>query len=125
MAHQEFKSCLDACYACAAICDHCAAACLQEPDPKAMVRCIALDIDCAAMCRLAAGSMARGSELATRICALCADVCDACGDECAKHPMAHCQECAQACRHCAEECRRTAGAAGGQSQGIRDGVPAM
>lgn len=122
MAHQHFKSCIAACYACAVACDHCAAACLREPDPKAMARCIALDIDCAALCRLAAGYMARGSELAARICALCAQVCEACGEECAKHAMAHCQECAQACKRCAEECRRMSG---GQNQAIREGVPAM
>lgn len=30
--------------------------------------------------------------------------------ECAKHQMAHCQECAEACKRCADECRRMAGA---------------
>lgn len=111
MAHEQFKSCIDACYACAATCDHCAASCLQEQDVKMMARCIALDIDCAEICRLAAGSMARGSELAGVICQACAQICQACGDECAQHQMGHCQECAQACYRCAEECRRMAGAA--------------
>lgn len=111
MAHQQFRSCIDACNACADACDHCSIACLQEPDVKSMSRCIALDIDCAAICRLAAAYMARGSELAKQICALCAQVCEACGEECAKHPAAHCQDCAQACRRCAEECQRMSGAA--------------
>ena len=108
MAHETHQSCIDACNACANACDHCATACLEEADIKAMVRCIALDVDCAAICRLAAGYMARGSELAKAICRVCADVCQACGDECAKHSPAHCQQCAQACRRCAEECRRMA-----------------
>jgi len=124
MSHEQFKSCIDACYACAAACDHCATACLQEDDPKPMAHCIALDIDCAEICRLAAGYMARGGALAARICQVCAEVCDACGDECAKHQMAHCRECAQVCKRCADECRRMAGA-GGQSQAVKDGVPAM
>jgi hypothetical protein len=109
--HDHYRSCIEACNACADACDHCATACLAEPDVKMMARCIALDIDCAAICRLAAGSMSRGSELAQSICGLCADVCEACGEECAKHDhMQHCRACAEACRRCAEECRRMAGA---------------
>lgn len=108
MAHQQFASCIDACHACASACDHCATACLQEDDVKMMARCIALDIDCAAICRMAAGYMARGSESAAALCGMCASVCQACGDECAKHQHSHCQECAQACFRCAEECRRMA-----------------
>lgn len=108
MSHTEYASCIDACNACASACDHCAAACLQEPDPKPMARCIALDIDCAALCRLAAGYMARGSEFAQAVCALCAQVCEACSAECSQHRHDHCQACAQACRRCAEECRKMA-----------------
>lgn len=108
MPHADLESCIQACNDCADACDHCAASCLQEPNPKPMARCIALDIDCAAICRLAASYMARGSELWTAICEVCADVCDACGTECEKHEMAHCKECAEACRRCAEECRRMA-----------------
>ena len=106
--HTEFANCIKACDECAAACDHCATACLQEADPKPMARCIALDIDCAAICRLASGYMARGSDFARRMCAICAEVCEACGAECAKHQHDHCQECAEACRRCAEECRRMA-----------------
>lgn len=104
----EYQTCIEACNTCADACDHCATACLQEQDVKAMARCIALDIDCAAICRLAAGAMARGSEMAKMICKVCADICEACGKECAKFDMDHCRECAEACRRCAEECRRMA-----------------
>jgi hypothetical protein len=110
MAHAQYATCIEACNACADACDHCAAACLKEPDPKPMARCIALDMDCAAICRMAASYMARDSEFAMALCADCAEVCEACGAECAKHKMAHCQECAEACRRCAEECRRMSGA---------------
>lgn len=106
MAPAQYQNCMDACNACAAACNHCAAACLKEPDVKAMARCIALDIDCAAVCMLAAGAMARDSEHAQVICALCAELCDACGDECGKHAMGHCQECAEQCRRCAQACRQ-------------------
>jgi hypothetical protein len=102
----QFQSCMEACDACASACDHCAAACLQEDNVKMMARCVALDIDCAAACRIATAYMARGSGFAPQLCALCADVCEACGEECAKHSNDHCQACANACRRCAEECRR-------------------
>ncbi|MBK4738824.1 four-helix bundle copper-binding protein [Noviherbaspirillum pedocola] len=108
MANQQYASCIEACNACASACDFCAASCLQEQDVKMMARCIALDMDCAQICRLAAGYMARGSEHAKAICRLCADICQTCADECGKHQMSHCQECAAACKRCAEECRRMA-----------------
>ena len=102
------QSCIDACNACADACDNCAASCLREEDVKMMARCIALDIDCAQLCRLAAGAMARNGEAARAICQACAAVCDLCAEECAKHQMQHCQDCAAACRRCADECRRMA-----------------
>lgn len=111
MAHQQYQSCIDACDACAAACDHCAVSCLQEQDVKMMARCIALDMDCAQICRMASAYMARGSEFVKAICQLCADICQTCGNECAKHQFSHCQECAQACQRCAEECHRMAAAA--------------
>jgi hypothetical protein len=52
--------CLLACNECAAACLQCASACLKEDDPKPMARCIALDYECADICRLAADSMALG-----------------------------------------------------------------
>ena len=108
MDKSGYQSCIEACNSCADACDHCATACLNESDVKMMARCIALDIDCAAVCRLAAGAMARDSEFAQRVCTLCAELCAACGDECAKHDHAHCQACASACRACADECRKMA-----------------
>lgn len=114
---QQYQSCIEACNDCADACDMCAAACLQEQDVKAMARCIALDIDCAQLCRLEAGVMARGSEAAAAVCQACADVCDMCADECGRHPMQHCQDCAAACRRCAAECRRM----GSSGAGVRGG----
>jgi hypothetical protein len=60
MPHQQFQSCIDACNKCAVACDHCAASCLSEQDVHPMARCIALDIDCAELCRLATAYMSRG-----------------------------------------------------------------
>lgn len=108
MPHQIYNACIEACNACALACNHCAASCLHETDVKMMARCIALDMDCAQICSLAAAAMARGSDRAKAICTLCADICQSCGDECANHEMAHCQECAKACHQCAQECRKMA-----------------
>ena len=112
MSHQQLASCIEACNACAAACEHCSTACLDEKDPKAMARCIRLDLDCSAICRLAAAAMARGSEQVSAICALCAEICEACAEECGHHQMDHCQDCATACRRCAQACRSMTQASG-------------
>jgi uncharacterized protein DUF326 len=104
MAHQESTACIAACNACADACDHCSIACLGEAEPRRLGRCIALDVDCAQLCRLTAAAMSRGSEFAGAICGFCAQICEACGAECAKHAHDHCQMCAEACRRCAEAC---------------------
>ena len=46
-----------ACHECAVACLQCATACLKEPDPKAMARCVALDLECADICQLAVASI--------------------------------------------------------------------
>lgn len=109
LTRDYYQECIDTCYACAVTCDVCASRCLDEPDVKVLARCIRLDADCAAVCRTAAMFMARGSEFARQVCALCAGVCNACADECEKHKlMEHCKKCAAACRACAGECARMA-----------------
>ena len=111
-AQQQHHACIEACVECWTACEMCSDACLHEENVERMVRCIRLDRDCAAICRLAAEAMVRGSDLAARICALCAEICEACGEECAKHAdhHDHCRVCAEACRRCAQECRRMAAA---------------
>lgn len=104
MANPVEEACLRACNECAAACLQCAMACLAEADPKPMARCIALDLECADICRLAAASMARGGEHMQAICALCANACRGCDAECSKHSMDHCKRCAEACERCAEAC---------------------
>jgi hypothetical protein len=106
MQRDSHQQCIDACYTCADACDHCAIACLQEPQPKHLARCIALDMDCAQACRMAAGFMSRGSPNDSAACALCAMLCAACATECEQHQTDHCRTCAHACRRCADECSR-------------------
>jgi hypothetical protein len=106
MSHIENKELLAALGKCAAECNHCATACLQEEDVKMLERCIRLDNDCKGICFLAADFVARGSEHAEHVLRECAEICNACAEECEKHAqhMEHCKTCAQACRECAEVC---------------------
>jgi hypothetical protein len=60
----QYQACIDACNVCVTACNSCIAECLKEDDVKSMAGCIELDIDCAAVCSLAASAMARNSELA-------------------------------------------------------------
>lgn len=108
MGHEKYADCIEACHTCADACDHCSVACLDEDNVKDMARCIRFDMDCAAICRLAAGFMARDSENSKAICKICADICDACAAECEKHDHDHCKQCAKACRECASKCREMA-----------------
>ncbi|QNN59622.1 four-helix bundle copper-binding protein [Diaphorobacter ruginosibacter] len=99
-----YQSCIDACNSCAAACNACMAACLKEDDVKMLGRCIALDVDCAAICGLAADAMARESEMARHFCRICSEVCLACANECGQHSHTHCKRCADECKQCAKHC---------------------
>ena len=98
------SACIEACNRCAAYCDHCAVSCLEEGNREEMAECIRLDLQCAAICRLAAQYLAQDSRFAIQLCELCAEVCKACGEECGKHDHDHCRECADACMACVREC---------------------
>jgi hypothetical protein len=105
MSHKQNQELIRALSDCAAACNHCATACLEEKDPHHLARCIRLDRDCADICLLTASFVARGSEHAEHLLRECAEICNACAEECGMHKqMAHCQECAVACRDCAEIC---------------------
>lgn len=106
--YHDFKTCIDACLQCAAICNHCASSCTREENMQAMAGCIRLDMECAAVCYAAAQLMSMGSDRAGELCRICAAICKACGEECSKHDTQHCRECADICRRCAEECSNMA-----------------
>lgn len=108
MMNEMQRACIEACNACYVSCLQCVAACLKESDVKSMTNCIALDLECAEICRLCVSSMARNGACMKQICDLCAKACDMCAAECAKHAHAHCKECADACKRCAEACRAMA-----------------
>ncbi|QIX60079.1 four-helix bundle copper-binding protein [Hymenobacter sp. BT18] len=100
---------LDALSRCAAACEQCATACLQEEHVHMMVPCIRLDRDCADICRLTAAFIARGSDHAKHVLKECIEICQKCADECGQHQHDHCQQCAEACRACVAACQQYAG----------------
>lgn len=104
--YHTYKTCIDACLNCAAICNHCASSCTREEDVKMMAKCIQLDMECSAICYVAAQIMSLGGNNAKDICKICADICERCGNECSNHDNEHCRECAKACEQCAAECRK-------------------
>ncbi|HET7361113.1 MAG TPA: four-helix bundle copper-binding protein [Salinimicrobium sp.] len=89
---------------CAAHCNYCADACLDEKDVKMMVECIRLDRICAATCTATAAALAVNSDEARELVEACGKICEKCVDECAKHDAQHCRDCAEACKKCAEAC---------------------
>lgn len=93
---------------CAAHCNHCADACLDEQDIKMMVKCIRLDRICATACSAAAKVLSVNSLDVSGLVAYCAEICEKCGAECGKHKNDHCQRCAEACNKCAAACREYA-----------------
>src|SRR6188472_939591 len=91
MAHETFRSCIDACVACAQECEHCGDACIGHAE---MAGCVRTCRDCSELCWVCPGYMSRGSALAAAVCRACAEACDACAAECGKHQADHCKRCA-------------------------------
>ena len=110
MSHEHHTQLIAALNNCATECNHCATACLDEPDVQMLVSCIRMDLDCADICRVTATLLARGSEHGKHLLKECAEVCNACAQECEKHAHhhEHCKRCAEACRSCAEACTSVA-----------------
>ncbi len=100
-----YKSCIEACLNCAAICNHCASSCLQEEHVSKMKKCIQMDMECAAICIATAQVLSMGGSKAKAMATVCAEICDACALECAKHDNIHCRECSDICHNCANQCR--------------------
>ena len=104
--HERYQSSFDKAMACAVECEHCAEACMGNPD---MVKCARLCLDTGETCRSLATLMVRGSYVITPLANACAEICEACASECEKYDMEHCKKCAQACRTAAEAYRKIAG----------------
>ncbi|WP_017730681.1 four-helix bundle copper-binding protein [Nafulsella turpanensis] len=90
---------------CAAACENCADACLDEDNIKMMVKCIRLDRDCAKICMLTHSFVASNSPHAKHVAKECLEICRLCGEECSKMEADHCKECARACKECEDACK--------------------
>ncbi len=96
---------------CAAACENCMDACLDEDDVKKMVKCIKTDRDCAKICQVTASFVASNSPHASHLVKECEEICRLCAQECEQHDMEHCQACAKACRTCEAACKSFSGVA--------------
>ena len=101
--YHTYKTCIDACLNCAALCHHCASEDAKEG--KEMAQCLQPCMECAAVCHACAAVMSLGSDHAKDLCRICSEFCDRCYKECSKHSHKHCKECAEACKKCSEACK--------------------
>ena len=90
---------------CAAACNYCAMACLEEEEVQLLRDCIKTNLDCADICHVTATLLSRGSAFSASLLEECAVLCNACAATCKKHAhMEHCRVCAETCFACGEEC---------------------
>jgi hypothetical protein len=96
---------------CANTCTQCADACLSEPDPGMLAKCIRLNLDCADICSATSRVVSRQTEYDANVTRplieACIAACVSCADECERHAsmMEHCRICAERCRTCEAACR--------------------
>jgi len=104
---QSFEACIKACQQATVACHECAGLDIAQ---GGTANCALICFDCAEVCSVAAGSMARGSAHYADICALCAHLCRQCAAACAVHAATSeaCARCARACEQCAMECDKHA-----------------
>jgi hypothetical protein len=111
----RMQHCLEACAACAQICDRCADDMIgMEAGRHKELQdlCIRLCVDCADLCALSSRWMSRLSPSTELLCRACAEICDRCASICEQHSPHHplCGSCAVECRRCAAACRDMAAA---------------
>jgi hypothetical protein len=102
----KYQKCIDACFKCAQACYECMKLCLNEPDVQARKNYIATLMECACMCKEAAGFMSFDAQYSKDVCKLCAVLCEKCAADCGMFKDDHCVKCANECKACAQECNR-------------------
>jgi hypothetical protein len=103
---EELSQAIEALLDCAAHCNICADACLEEE--MDMTNCVRACLDCADICQATASVLSRAGASGApwlELVGVCADACANCASECDSHEMDHCKVCAEACRRCEEACR--------------------
>lgn len=100
----SMQACIDACLATSRLCLETSQRSLQKGGVHAAPAPIALLLDCADLCQVAATSMMPGSPIHAVICNACAKAREACSKDCASFEDAQMQRCAESCRDCAASC---------------------
>lgn len=110
----ELTAVIEAAVDCAAHCEGCADACLEEGDPG-LTRCIRANLDCADICATTAkvvGRAGRSGAPWLELVRVCLAACRNCAEECEQHDHEHCRVCAEACRRCEQACQQLLDTAG-------------
>jgi len=98
----------EACNICAEGCDSLALMILQVGFGQHTALCFQNLMDCAFVCRVAAGSLSNHPRFSARACRTCARLCRLAALECRKHAFFQYGETAAACDACAAECDQVA-----------------
>jgi hypothetical protein len=124
--NRDHVRCLDACTACAAVCNEASHHCLSQLQRGSEGRqhhseAHSLTMDCAAMCALSAELVARQSPFMAEQCNACTEACRRCADSCEKEQgqAEIMKECTRICRECEKACREMARAMGKAVGGTR------
>jgi hypothetical protein len=107
----DIAAAIDASLRCVQSCTSCADADLAEDDVQEMRTCIALCLNCAAVCDITARLLSRTAHwdqfVVHRLLQACVRVCAECAEECARHAHhhRHCAICEKTCRECERACQ--------------------
>lgn len=103
----EMMQCVKSCVVCYQTCQNCGYSSLLDTNLRETGTINRL-LDCASLSMSCALLVARGSDLARRTAALCADACDRCIDLIADLPGPEWQACVHACNDASMHCREFA-----------------
>jgi hypothetical protein len=78
---KNLKNTVDACLVCSFECQNYATVCIEMNDKK-YLNLISICRDCADICSLCAGLIARGSTFSDQLAAMCTAICKECIKEC-------------------------------------------
>ncbi|MFC7356736.1 four-helix bundle copper-binding protein [Jejudonia soesokkakensis] len=89
---------------CINACNHCADACLDEPNVQHMATCIRTDHVCAEVCSSLSQILHTKYKNVEGLVRYCISVCKDCKATCEGHDHDHCKACAKACDECIRAC---------------------
>lgn len=107
----EAQRCLRDCLDCYEVCIRTEEHCLEMGGRHVQPEHLRLLRDCAAICRVSADFLLRGSAQAAALCRVGSDICRSCAEDCGHFSGdSEMKRCAEQCLRCADSCDR-AGAA--------------